>query len=151
VPDNFSYVEKPVYSVPVAGANRFSFVGAPPTPEDPPVLSAFSPVVGAAIGTRDALRFTVQPVGGELRRETIMVSFPLLGLTEVAFDGEAFTKAYPAAQGNARVANGTGWDFTLQRTEGWPASPRLLPLVTDEFGNTNDVDSTNYAWTLTRG
>lgn len=123
-----------------------------PASTELPTVGSFSPAVGSAIGTRDALRFTVLPVGEEveLQRVTVLVSFPLLGLTEVAFDGAAFTQAFPAVQGNARVANGAGWDFTLLRKEGWPASPKIIPIVVDEFGNMNEVDAANYAWTLVR-
>jgi hypothetical protein len=122
---------------------------SPPPPDDPPEVGGFSPALGASIDARDVISFHVLPgPAALLQRVTIIFSFPLLGLTEVAFDGDSFTQAYPATQGNARVANGDGWDFTILRKEGWPASPKVIPIAVDEFGNMNPIDSVNYAWTL---
>jgi len=119
------------------------------TGTEPPIVINFDPALATAIGKRTILRLTVQPVAPALLERTmLLMSFPLLRAYETVHDGDGFADAYPAALGNTRVANGNGWDFTLIRTEGWPASPRVVPVAVDEFGNINPVSSVIYAWTL---
>ena len=151
MPNNFDFDTgfATLFDIPTLGRAMWSLVGEPPVPTDAPTVSGFSPALATAIGSRDTLRLSVLPAGAALlQRVTLLANFPLLGLTEVVFDGSAFTQAYPAVQGNARAANGNGWDFTVLRKEGWPASPKLIPIAVDQFGNMNLIDSVNYAWTL---
>ncbi len=127
------------------------FVDATPVfvPPDGPPTVQFSPVAGGAIAATDALTVLVQPtVPSSLVRVMLLVQFPTLNLYEVAFDGEGFSQAYPAALGNARTVDGDGFTFTLLRAEGWPASPRVVPVAVDNYGNVNPVSSETYAWTL---
>lgn len=119
---------------------------------NPPVFSSWSPATGSAILKEDALSFSVQPSapndGEAMRRVMLLAHFPTLDLYEVVHDGDGFSTAYPAALGNVRTANGLGFDFTVLRKEGWPASPRLVPVAVDVYGAINPISSAIYAWTL---
>jgi hypothetical protein len=122
---------------------------APPAPTAPPVVAGFSPSLASPIGSITPLSFMVQPVApATLQRVIVLVSFPMMSTYEVAHDGAAFSESYPLRLGNSRTVVGDAVYFTLLRKEGWPASPRIIPMAVDEYGNMNPVDSVIYAWTL---
>lgn len=121
-----------------------SLPGPPVVP--PPSVAAFSPPLAAAIGPRQPLALEV--TGTDLQRVVLLVDFPGLNTYEVAHDGSTFSSAYPARVGNTREAITDGFRFTLLRQEGWPASPRVIPMAFDSTGGLNPIDSVVYAWTL---
>lgn len=118
----------------------------PPTP-GAPTIQGFSPALPGPIDKLTPIGLTVLSEAG-LERAVLAVSFPTLGLYEIIHDGDAFTDRYPANLGNARVAVTDGFQYTVLRREGWPASPRLVPFAFDVDGQTNDITGTIYAWTL---
>lgn len=117
-----------------------------------PTLSGWSPATGTAIGKETPISLEVQPTapndGVAMRRVMLLASFPTLGMYEVVHDGDSFSQAYPAALGNVRTANGFGFTFTVLRKEGWPASPRLVPVAVDVYGAINPISPVVYGWTL---
>lgn len=119
---------------------------------NPPLVDGVSPPAGTAIRRDQPLALAVQPAppnqAAAMRRVLLLAHFPLLDLYEVVHDGDGFSTAYPPSLGNARAAVGQGFAFTVLRREGWPASPRLVPVAVDVNGAINAVSSTVYAWTL---
>ena len=118
----------------------------PPTP-GAPTIEGLTPALPGPIDRTTLIGLTILSEAG-LERAVLAVSFPTLGLYEIIHDGDAFTDRYPANLGNARVAVTDGFQFTVLRREGWPASPRLVPFAFDVDGQTNDITGTIYAWTL---
>lgn len=117
----------------------------------PPTVGTFDPALASAIAPTQAISFTVTRVtGSAFERIVILVSFPFLGLYEVAHDGDAFSQSYPASLGNslAVLVPNTSQRYTLLREEGWPASPRILVLAIDDAGGITDITAPVYAWTL---
>jgi len=114
-----------------------------------PTVTTFSPATGSVISAQQLLTFRIS-ASAAIQRVQILVQFTQLDLYEVAFDGEAFSPAYPASLGNVRNAVALTNDFTfaILRKNGWPASPRMVPVVIDDSGNLNLLDETIYAWTL---
>lgn len=119
---------------------------------NPPTLSGWSPATGSAITKEQPLSFAVAPAApndaSAMRRVVLFAHFPTIDLYEVVHDGDGFAQAYPETQGNVRAANGLGYTFTVLRKEGWPASPRLIPMAVDVYGAVNPISNTIYAWTL---
>ncbi len=118
----------------------------PPTPGIPTIVN-LSPALPGPIDITTPISLTALSEAG-FERVVLAVSFPTLGLYEIIHDGDSFTDRYPATLGNARVPVTDGYQFTVLRREGWPASPRLIPFAFDTAGQTNDITGTIYAWTL---
>lgn len=123
--------------------NRGIAGGAPVTN---PVVSNFSPAVSSAVSKAEAITFDV--TSADLSRVIVAVNFPGYKLYEVAHDGDAFSPIYPEAVGNTRVPISGGYRYTILRKEGWPASPRIVPMAFDTSGGVNPISSVTYAWTL---
>lgn len=121
--------------------------GAPGIQGTPPTVDSFNPALATAILPAQTLSFRVT-LEATAQRVLVLVQFTQLEVYEVAHDGDAFSQAYPAAQGNVRTLNGNLIDFTILRREGWPASPRVIPVAIDSNGNLNPITSVTYAWTL---
>lgn len=113
-----------------------------------PVVSTFVPATGTTILGTQLLSFFVAPVApATLKRVMVFLDFPTLGFYEVVHDGDAFSLAYPVALGNLRAGSpSAGYTFTVLRSEGWPASPRVVVVAVDNYGNVNAVSSENHAW-----
>ncbi len=113
-----------------------------------PVIGSFAPALGTSIGKRVPISFTVSQGTGLLKRVVIAVSFPTLKTYEIAHDGDSFSALYPAALGNALNPNGGNPIYTLLRQNGWPASPRIIPMAFAADGGLNPITSVNYSWAL---
>jgi hypothetical protein len=114
----------------------------------PPVVGNFSPVVTSAVGLTDTIAFDVTDSVNPFRRISVLVQFPNLKIYDVAYDGSAFGNRY-RSQFNSKVPITNGFRFTLLREEGWPSSPRIVPIAISTVGDENPVESQTYAWTLT--
>ena len=152
---SLEFYDQPVYdeylaSVGEAQLDLVGQVSPDPVVSVPPNLSGWSPALGTAITKKQVLSFSVQPATpNPMRRVVLLVSFPQLNTYEVVHDGDGFTTAnYPAALGNVRTAVGDGFTFSVLRVNGWPASPRLVPMAVDIDGAINPISSVSYAWTL---
>jgi len=128
------------------------FIAAVDVISNAPTLSGWNPPLGSAVSKRQTISFTVTPTAPNdllpMRRVLLLASFPPLNLYEVVHDGDAFSQAYPTSLGNVRTANGLGFDFTVLREEGWPASPRFIPVAVDVYGAITPITNVVYAWTL---
>lgn len=121
---------------------------APPPPPDPPAVSGFNPALASAISSVQPITFSVTALNG-LLRAIVAVSFPHIGIYEIIHDGDAFNaEAYPDELGNVRTPITGGFTFTVLRKEGWPASPHIVPMAFDAYGQLNPITSVTYAWTL---
>lgn len=121
---------------------------APPPPPAPPAVSGFNPPVASAITKVQTLTLSVSGLNG-LVRALVAVSFPNIGLYEIAHDGDAFNaERYPADLGNLRTVIPGGYTFTILREQGWPASPHVVVMAFDPYGQLNPITSVTYAWTL---
>lgn len=114
----------------------------------PPTIHDFDPANLTAIKGTSTLTFKATgPLG--LARCHVAVEFPNLGIYEVIHDGDQFNADnYPVALGNVRATITGGFQFTVLRKQGWPASPRLIVTAFDPYGQFNDISGTVYAWTL---
>jgi hypothetical protein len=112
-----------------------------------PVVGGFSPAVGTAVSQTQGITFTITDAAG-FGRIVVLAQFPNIKVYEVVHDGDAFSQRYPASVGNVKTAIANGFSFTVLRQEGWPASPKLVPMGVDTSGNLNPISSVNYAWTL---
>lgn len=120
----------------------------------PPVVLNLDPALATSVSNQQPISFELQVagLGTTFQRVVILVSFPNQGLYEVAHDGDAFSQPYPAELGNSRVDLSSGaeshFKFTLLRREGWPVSPRIIPLGIDDLGGVSNITANIYAWTL---
>lgn len=112
-----------------------------------PVVGGFSPAVGGAVSQTQGITFNITDAAG-FNRIVILAQFPNIKMYEVIHDGDAFAQRYPASVGNVKTVIANGFSFTVLREEGWPASPKLIPMGVDTSGNLNPISSVNYAWTL---
>ena len=132
------------------GAAVWGMVAGTGTPTAP-IITSFDPLVASAVQKTRPISFeaVLQAPSTSYARIVILVSFPSIGLYEVAHDGDAFSQNYPAELGNVRnVIDPTLTRFTLLRQGGWPVSPRILPLAITNDGVLTDITTSIYAWTL---
>lgn len=114
-----------------------------------PHITAPSPASGSSIPETDVVYIEVFENGGTLLFTVLSVSYPGIGIEEVAWDGSAFTAAYSAGSFRTAVVSGmygNGYGYTLIRTPIWPDSPRLLTRAFNTVGQST-VD--NSSWTIT--
>lgn len=119
-----------------------------PPPDPPPVVTNFDPALAATVDKFRTISFDVTNVSGLYRRIVVFVQYPGITTYDVAHDGSRFGDRYLQAQFNTKVAIAGGFRYTLLRKDGWPLSPRIVPIAIDTVGNENPVESQTYAWTL---
>lgn len=107
--------------------------GNPAPDPTPPVVAVVSPTVGTTIGFATPLVVNVTDNLSSFRRIVVVVQFPGLRITELAYDGEAFTTAYEGTSAVVAIAN--GFQFTLRRNAAWPDSPTVRVYAIDTAGN----------------
>ncbi len=96
-----------------------------------PTLTNVSPASGATIGAGDSITFDVTDETG-LREVIVGVEFLSSGAYEFAHDGTSFAQSYRAS---TRTAISGGFRYVLQRSGGWPSSPRIQIFAIDTSGN----------------
>lgn len=112
-----------------------------------PTVSNFSPPVASAISSKQVIEFDVTDTLTPLERVVVLVSYPNLRRYEVAHDGDALGPNYSNSFCQ-RTPITNGFHYALFRDEGWPSSPRIVPMAFDVNGNVNPITSVIYAWTL---
>lgn len=109
----------------------------PPAPvATPPVVAVVSPAAGSAITAFTPLVFSVTDDTGLFRRIIVVADFPYIGIREVVHDGDTFGPTYSEAV-NTRSTISGGYQYSVTRDGGWPASPRLIPYAIDREGTEN--------------
>lgn len=87
----------------------------PVTPVDPPVVALVSPVSPAEVGRDSVIDLTIT---GATLKTIVWIEFTALGLTEVVWDGAAFTQLYASSTFASNA-------MRIRRGSPWPASPTL--------------------------
>jgi hypothetical protein len=96
----------------------------------PPVVSGVNPAPGTPIAAGTALGFDVTD-DVAFRRILVTIYFPTLGRAELAHDGNGFLQQYGLSR-RSNIAG--GFRYSVVRTGGWPATPRLLVYATNVVG-----------------
>jgi hypothetical protein len=107
----------------------------------PPVITANSPASGSEIATDDGIYVEVYENGTAIARDILSVEFPGMLLTEVAWDGSAFTESYRGLSTRIAVVHGTygnGFGYTLRRAPIWPDGPTLHTFAIGTGGELAD-------------
>lgn len=118
-------------------AGEWSYTPSPdPTPAPPdvtaPITSNVQPTPGTPISSTTPVSVDVTDDQGAFRR--VLVAVELDGLTELAWDGDAWLGHY-AGGGSERTPISGGFRFTVLRDGGWPSSPTLRVFAIDLSGN----------------
>lgn len=118
-------------SAPFGSAPFGSFVSA----DLPPVITNWSPFVGAVIGRLGTIQFEVTNDYGAIVETHVVAIYPS-GLSEVVFTEEdGFSLLYRRSSARKVLTEGFH-SWTLRRTTGWPsASVRISVTATDVAGN----------------
>jgi hypothetical protein len=116
------------------------FGGGDPTP---PVVDSFSPVSGQIIPAQ-IISFEVSdssPLNEDEGGIVIFVNYTDYGVQEVAYNGDSFIGEYSGSV----VSGGENiLDFTVQRSNGWFASPmQIVVQASDTDGNTT-IETVDY-------
>jgi hypothetical protein len=117
------------------------------SPAGDPAVGNFSPALAAAVRKTDTISFDVTDALANLERVLVLVSYPNLNIYEMAHDGDSRGPRY-ANTFCSRVPITNGFRYTLLRDEGWPSSPRVIPMAFDVGGGVNLITGVIYGWTL---
>lgn len=107
--------------------------GLPSNDSTSPSVANVTPSSGTTIGRGTSLQLEVTDAFPGLRRVVLLAKFS--DRWEVVHDGDDFGPQYSRA--SLREAISGGFRFTISRVGGWPSTPTILPIATDQSGNEN--------------
>lgn len=100
---------------------------------NPPVIANVVPAGGSNILANAALTFEVTDDLSLFRELIVIASLPSLGLLEVVHMNTAFGPQYTAGSTRTPIVN--GFQYSVIRNGGWPASPTLTIRAIDFDGS----------------
>lgn len=110
-------------------------------PGVPPVVTLISPPEASPLPASTPAIIRAEDPDGDLVSYLMIVTLPTLGVSEVAWNGTAFTPLY---SGSSRSATGTGFQNSVLRNSGWPDS--TVQITTIAFDSEGNITDETFAW-----
>ena len=107
----------------------------------PPVVLYLTPAAGTEIASSEFVQWDVYENGTALVRTISAFAFAGMALTEVVWDGAAFTEKYARLATRTAVVDGTygnGFRYRVLRDPLWPDAPALRAWAINTAGQEVD-------------